>query len=209
MRKIISAAILLALLSCFPTAQADRVTESETGAVVICDTAKPGTEVSFMIVSGTAASWALTEESLLMIRQLTADSEGCVYAAFLGADSEESFVFVLGGQFTDGISPHVLSGQRARTIRLPEQLEVIEEEAFMGSSLSAVYIADGIASIAPAAFMNCASLRYIRIPDSVREIADNAFEGCTQLVIGCHKGSVAQKYAQNHGIACEIIDGKE
>ncbi len=83
-------------------------------------------------------------------------------------------------------------------IILPNNLKVIESEAFAGCSFSAVRISDITTIIGPRAFANCSALRQIEIPPSVEKIADDAFDGCEDLVIMGVAGSEAEIFCAQH-----------
>ena len=63
-------------------------------------------------------------------------------------------------------------------LRLPTDLQRIEEEAFAGSPTQAVLIPEGCSSVGDEAFANCHSLIYVRIPTSIDDITEEAFAGC-------------------------------
>ena len=84
---------------------------------------------------------------------------------------------------------------------LPDGLKIIRREAFQGSTAECFVLPDGCVEIGERAFADCAKLRQVKIPASVTTIADNAFEGCgAGLVIVAPKGSMAESFAQAHGI---------
>ena len=66
---------------------------------------------------------------------------------------------------------------------LPDNLVIIEEEAFSGTNLTEITIPDGVTSIGKRAFANCRSLTSVTIPTSVTYVAENAFEGCDGLIL--------------------------
>ena len=73
--------------------------------------------------------------------------------------------------------------QTLSVLRLPVNIQVIEEEAFEHGAFEAVIISEGCTVIGSRAFANCTNLVYVRIPASVTSIADDAFAGCIQVVI--------------------------
>ena len=73
--------------------------------------------------------------------------------------------------------------QNMATVRLPEGLRRIEEEAFSNLTCQAVIIPDGCTCIGEHSFAGCSSLTYIRIPSSVTGWDDNVFEGCSDNLI--------------------------
>ena len=66
---------------------------------------------------------------------------------------------------------------------LPNNLVIIEEEAFSGTNLTEITIPDGVTSIGERAFANCSNLTSVTIPTSETYVAENAFEGCDGLII--------------------------
>ena len=63
-----------------------------------------------------------------------------------------------------------------------------------------------ISSIGAGAFKNCASLLSVMLYDSVTEIADDAFEGVSDdFVIKCYEDSPASVWAEENGVAYEIV----
>lgn len=83
---------------------------------------------------------------------------------------------------------------------LPDNLTVIEAEAFEGSSINSVKLQNKVTSIGSRAFADCGKLKQIYIPASVTSIAVDAFEGTRGLIIYCPAGSYAAGYAFEHGI---------
>ncbi len=86
------------------------------------------------------------------------------------------------------------------TLRLPEMLTEIEEEAFEGIGVQQVYIPSGCVKIGARAFADNTELMVVHIPDSVTEIVDTAFAGCLQLTIYCGTGSRAEDFAIRNNI---------
>lgn len=81
---------------------------------------------------------------------------------------------------------------------LPAGLTEVEDYAFMGSGVSAVYISDGVRSIGSGAFADCGDLHLIRIPGSVDIIASDAFSGCELSAVFVEPGSYADDYFARH-----------
>jgi hypothetical protein len=67
------------------------------------------------------------------------------------------------------------------SIELPDTLEVIDDYALSGTSLTAVTIPDGVKELGVVVFYNCKSLRTITIPAGVKELRSSAFYDCTSL----------------------------
>ncbi len=71
----------------------------------------------------------------------------------------------------------------ANTLKLPQGLTAIGEEAFAGATCDGIIVPRTCTSIGSKAFANCKNLIYIQIPKSVTSIANDAFSGCGTLVI--------------------------
>ena len=83
---------------------------------------------------------------------------------------------------------------------LPEDLIVIEEEAFAGSSFTYVKIPIGITEIGDRAFAECRSLKFVYIPPAAELISKTAFENVPSgLTIIGEKDSYAEFYAVKNG----------
>ena len=92
------------------------------------------------------------------------------------------------------------------TLRLPEGLLQIDEEAFMNDeSITHVIIPEMVSEIASGAFQGCTALRTAEIPADVTGIADNAFPSSLETIYG-YASSGAETYAMNHGISFVRID---
>ncbi|MDO5132046.1 MAG: leucine-rich repeat domain-containing protein [Eubacteriales bacterium] len=90
-------------------------------------------------------------------------------------------------------------------VLLPESVTVIETYAFSGcKSLKSMIIPAGVRKIEKEAFHGCGSLKMIEIPDCVAEFGEGIFKDCSPgLVIRGKKGSEAERYAGENGIAFE------
>lgn len=84
---------------------------------------------------------------------------------------------------------------------------VICARAFEGcNKLSSVTISSTVTTIGEKAFEGCTNLRSIKIPNTVLTIDTDAFANCgSGLVIECDKGSAAERYANSHGIAANVM----
>lgn len=84
------------------------------------------------------------------------------------------------------------------TIKLPQSLTVISEEAFANcEDTQHVIIPSKVASIMSKAFSGCRNLMDVIIPENVSYIDDSAFDGCNNLTIRVFSGSYADTWAQN------------
>ena len=73
------------------------------------------------------------------------------------------------------LSPDNSYGQAPTFYAVPEGVETIEDGAFGGSALKAVYLPDSVITIGNQAFMSCQSLEYISFGKNVKTIGDFAF----------------------------------
>ncbi|MBP3326917.1 MAG: leucine-rich repeat protein [Coprococcus sp.] len=129
------------------------------------------------------------------------------------------------------IGDHVFYGCTSlEKVTLPWGLETIGAGAFSECKIKSIKIPDTVTKIDWAAFFGCSSLTGIKIPESVEEIGNAAFNGCSGLrkvtiyndkakiavateytsdalpaipglTIYGHKGSTAEEYAKQKGIA--------
>lgn len=93
-----------------------------------------------------------------------------------------------------------------KKLDIPANVIYVENRAFADcTNLEEVNFA-GVLHIENDAFCNCKKLKTVRFTDSCQTIEQNAFAGCRHVVIVAPQGSVAQRYAENNGIAfkCEI-----
>ena len=85
---------------------------------------------------------------------------------------------------------------------LPDNLTVIEDEAFAGAAIQMLQLPNQVSSIGAYAFGP--SLAVIVMPDSVTEIADTAFASSERIGFLCNSDNEAAEYARQHGIPCVI-----
>lgn len=82
---------------------------------------------------------------------------------------------------------------------LPDDLTVIEANAFAGTAVERVVAGTKLERIESNAFANCPSLAEIVLGSSVTSIASDAFSGCNVITFVCPEGSVAAAYAAANG----------
>ena len=82
--------------------------------------------------------------------------------------------------------------------RLPEALEIIEDEAFEGTAIVSVDLPERVERIGSNAFAHIPTLQHIRIPDATREIAATAFAGSHHVTITGAPNSYARAWAREH-----------
>ena len=76
---------------------------------------------------------------------------------------------------------------------LPAALTEIEEEAFEGAAMMAVYVPDTVEVIGANAFKDCELLWKIRLPKDC-EIDETAFDGCTAFLVYAPAGGSVEKF---------------
>lgn len=86
-------------------------------------------------------------------------------------------------------------------IDIPASVRVIHTSAFSTcANLKEVVIREGCTHLGCRAFGNCGNLEVVVLPKSVAQIDDEAFVNCKKLTIYGESGSVAERYAEKHGI---------
>lgn len=68
------------------------------------------------------------------------------------------------------------------TAQLPDGLQRIADEAFLGAGFELVEIPDSCQSVGSRAFANCKQLQYVRLSRGT-SIADDAFAGCDNVIL--------------------------
>ena len=91
-------------------------------------------------------------------------------------------------------------------VTLPDSLETLGEFAFTNcKSLKSLTLPDSLTTILNYAFENCTGLTELVIPAGVKIIEADAFKGCTNLTLVVTKGSYAEQYAKDLGIAYRSV----
>jgi len=70
---------------------------------------------------------------------------------------------------------------RITGINIPNNVRIIPDDAFRGTSVSRIEIPDSVTEIGISAFRNCTSLETIKMGDNVTTIGTSAFQGCSSL----------------------------
>ena len=83
---------------------------------------------------------------------------------------------------------------------LPDDLIVIEENAFRGDTFRSVSCQGNLSTIGAYAFAGNTALEWIYLPPCVTAIDKTSFDGCTHLVIYGKLGSYAQDFAETNEI---------
>ncbi len=125
---------------------------------------------------------------------------GCVYRNRICAWDWAGNLFTLSSDQVPELDVYVPSPREAALI-LPAQLTRIEEEAFAGLRIEAVYCPESLREIGARAFADCVSLKEIYIPAATQIIHETAFDGCPDsFTIICPANSAAAGYAKMKGI---------
>ena len=119
---------------------------------------------------------------------------------------EDSYVAIPAG--IDVISKGMFEGcDFVKEITVSSGVKKIEDSAFEGCSVEAVYVLPGVEQIGKMAFKNCASLESVELPSTVSEIGAQVFYGCTSLrSITVTSGN--PKYRAESGCLMETVDSK-
>lgn len=88
----------------------------------------------------------------------------------------------------------------------PASLQIVEEEAFEGTSMQALLFEESLQHIGYRAFYSMQSLRDVYVPRSVEYIEDSAFLCSSLEAIHGAEGSYAQRWADVHGIPFETSE---
>ena len=128
------------------------------------------------------------------------------YRDTFGAEWAEAWAAEGGGAivYLDGDEPVEIT----RVLTLPEDLSVIEEQAFVNLNVQMVVIPEGTVSIGKQAFMGCGELVKVVMPDSITSIGEDAFKDCDQVCFVVAGENYAAQYAHSHGIAVEFPAGE-
>lgn len=74
-----------------------------------------------------------------------------------------------------------VKGNLPSYVKIPESVDSIGEQAFMGKRIFGVTLPEGIVCIGARAFANCENLENINFPDSLKRIEQEAFLNCQSL----------------------------
>ena len=204
MKKIVLIALAICVVLLFSTAEAEPDFLAEyneaTGTSHIYLSGLSGSVDYSVMLLRTEGS--LETDNILFLDQVRSTTYGTVQLTFVQTGLDES-VLAVGGPISGSSSPCILGtvrGTNGGSIILPNALNVIEDEAFMGSSVQYVYLGSRVQRIGSKAFAQCDTLTVIHIPDSVTEIAEDAFWGSSKVKIVCSPDSAACSYAVRKNI---------
>ena len=86
-------------------------------------------------------------------------------------------------------------------VNLPESVTEIVDHAFEDCvRLQTLDLPRATTSIETSAFKGCSGLESILVPENVSMIAADAFDDCPRLTIRGYSNTIAESYAQSHGI---------
>lgn len=88
------------------------------------------------------------------------------------------------------------------SLTIPTTVQTIAKGAFQGcSGLTFLLLPEGITALPDYLLLDCISLERLTVPASVTSIGEDVFPEQETFVLEAPAGSVAQAYAQSHGIA--------
>ena len=90
------------------------------------------------------------------------------------------------------------SAEEPGTAVLPEDLRIVEEEAFLHASFSQIQLPPGVEEIHARAFAESA-LTEVFLPESLTYIADDAFDGPDRVTVAAVRHSYAWRWAVRNG----------
>lgn len=92
------------------------------------------------------------------------------------------------------------------SVLLPQKLQAIESEAFMGdTSLYEMELPEGVKTIGERAFKS-SSITWLKLPASLTSIADDAFENCHALTLQVWRNSYAHRWCQAHDVRYQVME---
>ena len=100
-----------------------------------------------------------------------------------------------------------MSCTKLKTLTVPSSVKEIKGWAFGACyALENITISEGVESIGDYAFSECRSLTSITFPESITSLGNELFFACGKdIVMLVYEGSYAQSYAEEKGLAYEII----
>ncbi len=115
------------------------------------------------------------------------------------------------GENVTEIAENLFNAVTIEHLEIPATVKKINDTAFFQSGVKSVLIHEGTEYIGSRAFMSCSELEKVFIPASVKTFGEgyaNVFEESPKVVIYTIAGSAAEKYAKEHNIPVETIEGE-
>ena len=107
---------------------------------------------------------------------------GITITKYLGEDAEVSVPRTVGGKPVTKIGEGAFDlNMNLHSVKLPDTVTVIGEEAFNMSSLADILLPEGLTEIGPRAFFECRRLTGVSLPDSLLKIGTSAFQYCESV----------------------------
>ena len=91
------------------------------------------------------------------------------------------------------------------TYAIPEEIKIIEEQAFSDCMFTTITIPEGVSRIGMYAFSSCRWLETVHVPESVQEIGEEAFFNDADVIIRGKKGSFIEQYCSLNGLTFETV----
>ena len=106
------------------------------------------------------------------------------------------------------LAPELMSYSEAEKIILPEHLDYIPTQAFLGcGNITEITVPETVTKIDDYAFAECEKLSSITISQLVTTIGKDILDGCSgDLTVKVYSNSEIYKYCTENGINVEIID---
>ena len=168
---------------------------------IYANNVKVGQEYILIIVDGEQDKIHLVDDddSIRYIQQKTATTAALSFSGIKPAYFQIATAFVISEE-GNVVKCTVLENTALNTLNLPNNIKVIEEEAFAGISAPEVNIPDGLTTICKKAFANSSTLKKIFIPSTVTKMEENIFYNSPNVVIYGYSGSIAEEYAEQNEI---------
>ena len=154
--------------------------------------------------------------SLRQIEGLSSTFENCLSLTAFQVDSGNECFSSRDGVLMDQAQTKLLrypAGKTETAYVIPEGIEEINDEAFIGAALAEVTIPEGVTTVGVQAFYNCEAMKSVTIPASVRFIegysfgyhydaeTNDTYVTLEDFTICGYEDTAAQRYADNEGFS--------
>ena len=175
--------VLLTLLLCAASAQADTVLETVDydNAAEISTKSQDGLYLYVVLEDGTAGiTGYLGDETALVIPSVVDD----LHVTAIGAYAFE-YAALTSVVIPEGVTvidcEAFAAASALKEITLPSTLREIGEEAFIGCALEKVTLSEGVETLGERAFAGCWNLKTITLPNTLRRMGYGVFADCDEL----------------------------